>query len=300
MMMPNNISHHAFRLIAATATLLLLPVNSALACSTAQWDDTSIGAAVTADTAAVYEGACGLRLGLSGTASGWVKDRVPGTVSPGVSEYVARFYAYVDDAQIANGESLTIFSALNAGATELFGLDVKGSNTGAVLHLYANDNGNTVEGIGDVPVEPGWRAISVHWTTGAGTGELHLSVDRNQSAQSITGLTNAGQIIDSVNLGIVNGNTAAVSGNIDIDSFTSRRTGPTGLLITKACSGTNVTVKNATFLSGAITCNASTGLIFNNRVTFDPGATVAVQAPTVTIRNGTRVRQGAVLDITVQ
>lgn len=297
-MKPKNIYQRTFQLI--STAMLAFPVSSALACSTAQWDDSSIGTAVTADAAAVYEGACGLRLGLTGTASGWVKDSVPGTVSPAVTEYVARFYAYVDDAQIGNTENVTIFNALDAGATELFGLDIKGTNTGAVLHLYANNGGSTIEATGDIAIEPGWRAITVHWTTGAGSGELHLSVDRNQSVQSITGLNNAGQVISSINLGIVNGNTAAVSGSIDVDSFTSRRTDPTGLLITKACSGTNVTVKNATFLSGAITCTASTGLIFDNRVTLDPGATVSVQAPTVTIRNGTRVRQGAVLDVTIQ
>jgi len=298
--MPHTYLNRTFPWLFASVAVLALQSTSALACSTAQWDETNIGSSVVADTTAVYEGACGLRMGLDGNGSGWVKDTVPGTVSPAVSEYVARFYAYVDDAQIANGESLTIFNALDAGANELFGLDLVGNGTDTLLHLYANDGGSTVEGVGDIPVEPGWRAISVHWTTGAGTGELHLSVDRTQSAQSITGLSNAGQAIDSVNLGVVSGNTAAVSGTIDVDSFTSRRTGPTGLLITKACSGTNVTVKNATFLSGAITCNASTGLVFDNRVTFDPGATVAVQAPTVTIRNGTRVRSGAVLDITIQ
>ncbi|WP_456377012.1 hypothetical protein [Thiolapillus sp.] len=297
-MNPKNTFGSTIRFLAIASGILLLQQGQALACSTQAWDDTNTGSTVTADAAAVYEGNCGLRLNLGGTSTGWVKDSTPGTV-PAVTEYVARFYAYIDDAQLANGQGFTLFNAEDASANELFGLEVKGSASGPVLHLYAWD-GTVKEATGDVSVPSGWRAISLHWTTGAGNGAIKLSVDRTQDMQVITGLSNAGQAIDSVNLGVVSGNTTGISGAVDVDAFTSRRTGPTGLMVTKGCSGAQVAVKNTTFLPGTITCTASTALTFDNRVTFDPGAIVTVQAPTVAMTPGTTVSPGAVLDIQIQ
>ena len=295
-MNPKNTFGAAIRSLAVISGIFLVQQGQALACSTQAWDDSNIGSIVTADPAAVYEGNCGLRLNLDGTSTGWVKDPTPGTV-PAVTEYVARFYAYIDDAQLANGEGFTLFNAGDASANELFGLEVKGSASGPVLHLYAWD-GAVKEAAGDVSVPSGWRAIILHWTTGAGNGAIKLSVDRTQDMQTITGLSNASQVIDSVNLGVVSGNSTGISGMIDVDAFTSRRTGPTGLMITKGCSGTPE-VKNTTFLPESITCTASTDLRFGNRVTFDPGAIVTVQAQSVTLSQGTSIPMGAILDVQI-
>ncbi|WP_457671849.1 hypothetical protein [Thiolapillus sp.] len=297
-MNPKHTFGVAIRSLAAITGIFLLQQGQVLACSTQAWDDSNIGSTVTAEAAAVYEGSCGLRLHLDGTSTGWVKDPTPGTV-PAVTEYVARFYAYIDDAQLANGQGFTLFNAEDASANELFGLEVKGSASGPVLHLYAWD-GAVREAVGDVSVPPGWRAIVLHWTTGAGNGALRLSIDRTQDMQTITGLSNAGQVIDSVNLGVVSGNSSGIVGTIDVDAFTSRRTGPTGLTITKGCSGTQVAVESTTFLPGTITCTASAALTFGNRVTFDPGANVTVQAQSVTLSQGTSIPAGAVLDIQIQ
>lgn len=289
-----------FRFLAVTSGILLFQQGQALACSTNAWDDSNIGSTVSATTAASYEGDCGLRLNLNGNANGWVKDPTPGTANPAVTEYVSRFYAYIDEAQVANGQGITLFNALDSGSTELFGLEVNGSSSGPVLHLYAND-GSIKEGTGDVPVSPGWRAITLHWTTG-GNGQLKLIVDREQDGltQAISGLSNAGQEIDAVQLGVVSGNSSGINGTIDVDSFTSRRTGTSGLIITKGCSGSNVTVEDTTFLPGAITCNASTALTFGSGVTLDDGATVIVQAQSVGINHGTRILYGAILDVSIQ
>ncbi len=286
------------RFLTASAGIFLMQQAQALACSTQAWVDSNTGNAVTADAAAVYEGNCGLRLNLDGTSTGWVKDPTPGTV-PEVTEYVARFYAYIDDAQLTNGQGFTLFNALDSASIELFALDVIGSSSGPVLRMYAWD-GSVKEAANDVPVPAGWRAIVLHWTTGAGNGAIKLSVDRTQDVQTITGLSNAGQVIDSVNLGVVSGNGAGISGIIDVDAFTSRRTGSSGLIISKGCSGTSVAVENTTFLPGDITCTASTDLTFRNRVTFDPGANVIVQAQSVTLSRGTIVPSGAILDVRIQ
>jgi len=282
------------RVLGASAGIFLLQQSQALACSTSAWDDSNKDG-VEAVGAARYEGDCGLRLYLDGDSGGWLRDPSPGKANPAVTEYVARFYAYVDDAQLANDQAFTLFNALDSGSNELFGLELKGSSTGPVLHLYTPAK----EAAGDVSVPPGWRAIIVHWTTGA-NGALTLSIDREQNVQTITGLSNAGQAIDSVKLGVVSGNTANISGLVDLDSFTSRRSGTTGLTITKGCSGTNVTVDNTTFLPGNITCTASDVLAFGNRVTFDPGADVTVVARSVSMNPGMAIPAGAILDISIQ
>lgn len=291
----NKVIGSALRFVVLASSIFLFPQAQALACSTNGWSSTQ-GTAVTAENAAVYEGDCGLRLNLDGAATGLVKDDTPGTVTPAVSEYVARFYAYFDDAQLTNGQGFTIFSALNAGSNELFSLEVTGSNMGPVLAVY---DAGTSKVSGDIPVPTGWRAITLHWTTGA-NGALKLIVDREQDGmtQAITGLSNAGQEIGSVQLGVVT-NVPGIAGIIDADAFFSRRTGTTGLANQKACSGTNV-IKNITFLNGPITCSNAGALSFGNRVTFDPGATVDVVAASVTMGRGTSIPHGAALDISIQ
>ncbi len=266
-----------------------------LACTTQAWEEDYVGGVVSAATAARFEADCGLRLDLSGDTSGWVEDHTPGTLAD-VTEYVARFYAYIDDAGVIDGTDLTLFSAedASASANELFGLQLKGSGGDAVLHLYAyHADGTKVHGVGDVPVPPGWRALALHWKTGSGTGSVSLSIDNNADVQTISGLNNAGYIIEKVLLGVVAGNSS-VTGLIDVDSFTSRRTGSAGL-VNRSCDGPNV--DNITFLSGPKNCNASAGLVFASRVTFDSGADVNVAAQTTTLTGGTRIPAGAILAI---
>ncbi len=289
-----KIIDNTLRFLAASAGVFMLQQSQALACSTSAWDDSNKGSVVDAVNAARYDGDCGLRLNLNGTSNGWLRDPSPGSANPAVTEYVARFYTYVDDAQLANGQGFTIFNALDSGSNELFGLELKGSPNGPVLHLYTA----TKEATSDVSVPTGWRAIILHWTTGS-NGALTLSIDNDQNVQTISSLANGGQSIHSVNLGVVDGNNASISGIVDLDSFASRRTGTAGLLISKSCSGTSPTVENATFL-GPLSCTASGLLTFGNRVTFDPQADLTIVAGAVAMNPGMAIPVGAILDITIQ
>ncbi|HEC05221.1 MAG TPA: hypothetical protein ENJ12_00075 [Thiolapillus brandeum] len=286
-----------FRFLTLASTFFLFQQGQALACSTSAWSSTD-GTAVTAVNAAAYEGDCGLRLTLSGTATGLVKDATPGTVTPAVTEYVARFYAYFDDAQLSNGSEFTLFNALDSGSNELFSLKARGTAAGTALYLEDADSGKATN---NLLVPTGWRAIVLHWNT-SGSGQLELIIDREQDGmtETITGLTNSGQEIDSIQLGAIT-NNAGTSGNVDIDSFLSRRAGTGGLMVQKSCSGTDVVLKNATFLSdSSLTCNVSGTLSFGSRVTFDPNTTVNVVAQSVAMGPGISIPQGAVLDISIQ
>ncbi len=293
-MSQKNTASSIFRFLAVASGFFLLQQGQALACSTSAWDDSNKGSVVDAVNAAKYEGDCGLRLTLNGTSNGWLKDISPSNANPAVTEYVARFYTYVDDADLGNGQAFTLFNAVDSGSNELFGLELKGSNSGPVLHLYTS----TKEATNDVSVPTGWRAIILHWTTGS-NGALTLSIDDEKNVQTISGLSNAGQAIHSVNLGVIEGNSAGISGIVDVDSFVSRRTGTGGLLVTKSCSGSDVTVENTTFLA-PVSCIASGKLSFGNRVTFDPQADLTILAGSVGMNPGLAVPAGAILNITIQ
>lgn len=288
-MTPENTIGSIVKFLAISLSIWGFQQGLAQACSTDKWS-VHTGSTVTPESEAVYEGKCGLRLNLDGTSSGMVTDATLAEANPAVTDYVARFYAYVDDAYLDNDQGFTLFNALDASLEELFGLELKGGSAGPVLQLYAGDKNASA-----VPAPLGWRAIIIERTS----DRLSLWVDR-EKLQTISGLNNAGQSIDAVNLGMVSGNTAEISGIIDIDAFTSRRTGAAGMSVSKSCSGTEI-VKNTTFLPGpAITCRASQGLSFGDRVTFDPGANVIVQAGSTSFSPGISIPNGAVLEIQIQ
>jgi len=296
-MCQTNAVSSIFRFLAVASSFFLFQQGQALACSTNAWSSTE-GSAVTAVNTAVYEGECGLRLNLNGTATGLVKDTTPGSVTPAVTEYVARFYAYLDDAQLNNGSEFVLFNALDAGSGELFSLKARGSAAGPVLYLEDTGTGKTTN---NLQVPAGWRAIVLHWNT-AGNGELTLMVDRESDGltQTVTGLSNSGQAIHSIQLGVIE-NSSGVNGMVDIDSFVSRRTGTGGLVIQKGCSGTDVELENATFLTGSsLSCNVSGVLRFGDRVTFDPGSSLNITAQSVAMNPGLAVPHGSSLDISIQ
>ena len=296
-MSQKNAAGSIFRFLTIASSLLLFQQGQALACSTSAWSNTE-GSAVTAINAAAYEGDCGLRLDLAGTATGLVEDATPGTVTPAVTEYVARFYAYFDDAQMNNGSEFVLFRAFDSGSSELFSLKARGTAAGPALYLEDAGSGKTTN---NLLVPTGWRAIILHWNT-TGSGQLELIIDRESDglSESVTGLSNSGQAIDSIQLGAIT-NPASVSGMVDVDSFLSRRAGTGGLMVQKSCSGTDVVLKNATFLSdSSLTCNVTGTLSFGNRVTFDPDTRLNIVAQSVNMGPGISIPQGAVLDISIQ
>jgi len=296
-MSQKNAASSIFRFLTLASTFFLFQQGQALACSTSAWSSTE-GTAVTAVNAAAYEGECGLRLTLNGSATGLVKDATPGTVTPAVTEYVARFYAYFDDAQLSNGSEFTLFNALDSGSNELFSLKARGTAAGPTLYLEDAGSGKTTD---NLLVPTGWRAIVLHWDTN-GSGQLELIIDRPQDGmtETATGLSNSGQEIASIQLGAIT-NPSGVSGIVDVDSFLSRRAGTGGLMVQKSCSGTDVALKNATFLSdNSLTCNVSGTLRFGSRVTFDPNTTVNIVAGSVAMGPGISIPQGATLDISIQ
>ncbi len=98
-------------------------------------------------------------------------------------------------------------------------------------------------------------------------------------------------------LGLLNGNTANVSGSYDLDAFTSGRSGSMGM-VSKSCSGSDAHLDAATFLAGSnATCTATTHMGLGRRVTVDDGASVELDAPEVYLAPGFSVSNGGTLKV---
>jgi len=276
---------------------LLLPTvlwsGRAHACSTAAWDAQS-GGNLAAVQEAAYEGLCGLRLSLGGSTASWVEDATPGGLSPAVDQYVARVYLFAAGASVPTGQAVLLLQALDAGDSELFGLELVGSGAGNTLRIRARDSSGSLSS-NPVALPYGWRALELSWLAQTGSGSLVLLLD-GQQALSLSGLDNGGLAVAKTRLGLVAGAAASASGILDLDSFRSRRTGSNGL-VEKACSGDVLVVTDTTFLPGTRNCAATGRLTLGERVAVDPGASLSLVAPVVELAAGSRISTGAVLSV---
>lgn len=277
-------------------TIFLLFISSQpCACDVDAWSSSDGTLVAEANAAARYEDLCGLRADLTAAGNGWVVDATPGTLTPVVTEYSARFYIYVDDAFINRDEALIVFSGEDASNNTLFGLELVNTGSGPAFRLYVmDDTGARIDAQADLSVELGWRAMHLDWFAGiSSSGSANLGMDELMNLQSIDNVNNGSHILDHIKLGVVGGNTAGTTGIIDMDSFASRRSG-SNVVIKKSCSGDIVRVENTTFIPGLHVCNA-TDISFGARVVFDPVSQVEVNSITSELLPGTRISNGAAL-----
>ena len=284
--------------ISLVAIFLVFISGRSFACDVDAWSSSEGTLALEADVAARYMELCGLRVDLTGAGDGWLADATPGTLTPVVTEYSARFYIYFDDAVINIGEEVVIFTGEYADNNTLFGLKIVNTGGGPAFRLYViDDNGGRIDALADLSAEPGWRAIHLDWIAGiSSSGSASLGMDELPSLLVIDDVNNGNHVLDHIKLGAVSGNTSDTTGIIDMDSFTSQRWGDSGV-INKGCSGSIVDVENTTFLPGLYVCNATESISFGSRVVFDPASQVEIISLTSELLPGTRVLKGAVLMI---
>lgn len=276
------------------------------ACDLDAWSNVQDpGSALSPTGAARFEGGCGLRVDLdSGASTAFAEDATPGERINPVTTYTARFYIYMGDMTLVDGDAIEILSALDAESNPVFRLEIYAGAGGLHTRLlaYEDDGGEVVAGGSGMRLDVGWRAVELSWRAaggdGANDGELAVSVDGflGMPSDNLGTLDNDTLVIDRVRLGLLSSNGSTVTGVYDIDSFTSGAEGPMGL-INKSCSGTDVAVDNMTFLSVSGVCAATGTLSFSNRVTFDPGSTTELSGSTVTFGPGVRIRSGATVTI---
>ena len=282
-------------LVLLLSSVTLLCARTTFGCSTSAWNTTHGAGLVSGQTNARFAGDCGLRLDLAGGTQGYLEDATPGTLTPAVDQYTARFYLYPGDAELDTSQ-INIFSVHDSSENQLMGIDLYIDNNQLTISAFAYDDNNFRFDHPGIQLNRGWRAIELQWqaadSPGADNGILSLLVDGEPDSNPVTGLDNDTHTVASARLGVVNGNNVSVSGLLDFDSFTSRRSGTAGI-IEKAITGTDPVVENITFLGDTITSFSGHSITLGRRVTVDPGAVVNIESPVVTLGPGFAAQQGA-------
>lgn len=264
------------------------------ACNTDAWAQTSN---VTAINAASYEGLCGLRVDASDTSPHYVVDDTPGTLPQPVTSYVQRVYLYIGDLNLTDAGMIDVFVAENSAASPLFGFRLYGQSGQVKVQTFVfTDTGGEIVSSVDATLNPGWRSVELVWNaaTGAGQddGSLGLNVDHTVAGEILFNLDNDTHVVDRIHLGLVSGNSADVTGILDLDAFASQKTGSPAS-IGKNCDGSDVSVTDKTFLPGVTNCTASTAISLGDRVVFDSGASSFIVAPSIQLLPGTSISSGA-------
>ncbi len=295
---------HRYPLIALTLASTLICGAKTYGCSLAQWDNVQdLNNIMSADESARFDGQCGLRVTLAGAYTAFVEDTTPGAAFPDVTEYTARFYMYVGEMTFGAGDYAELFAGYDGGSELVFSMSIYEANGFLYTHLVlVDDFGSPIEtGNNGILLKRGWRSIELKWraasSNGANDGELTVSIDGipGSGAEILTGLDNDTRNLSRVRLGVLSGNTSSISGALDLDLFQSGRGGTFGP-IAKACVGTDVDLRNVTFLPGAADCRGGNSMYLGPRVTIDEGADLHLTAPIVTISD-LSVARGAILRI---
>ena len=160
---------------------------------------------------------------LIGSAFAFVTDDTPDDQQ----RYVAWFRLDVDPLSLALNEDLGLFVGYDSAGDEQFRVVLRRFLMAPELRLVVQGRDNTVGGLVEhgeqFPLTAGANQVSLWWRALAGRGQALLSVNQTP-LDGIEDLDNAASRIDSVRLGLVDGNPAATSGSFYLDDFSSFRT----------------------------------------------------------------------------
>lgn len=275
---------------------------SVMACDTLDWNsDVDAGGNFNSSLNPSLESDCGLEVDVDGVNPAYVVDNSPGLLtSPPVTQYLARFYMAQDDLALGADDELILFGGYDNASSPVFQLVLVEDSGHRKIKLIAYDNsGNPVSSMDNEVILPyGWRAVQVEWKAASGPGSadgffsLKLDGVAAVGMQNLTGLSNETFVLDTVRLGVVNGDSLLTSsGNVKFDAFVSYRDGDGGL-IDKNCSGNKVLLEHITFLPGSKTCVATTSLSTGAVLTIDGGADVTMISPELRLQAGFSVPSG--------
>ena len=274
-----------------------------LACDTVDWSATvDPGANLSPTEDAPLEATCGLLVGVDGVNPAYLVDNTPATItSPPITQYLARFYLIADELVLGADDELLVFAGVNSADEPLFDVIMGKEGDSHHIKLIAyNNDGSQVNNIDrEARLPAGWRALQVEWKAATADasfdGFLNLTLDGVAAGglQNLNGLDNDTQVLDSVQLGAVNGDsTSASAGSFKLDAFVSYRDGDGGL-IDKNCSGNTVSIEHMTFLPGSKTCVGTTSVSTGEAMTIDSGADVTLISPAIHLQAGFSVPVGA-------
>lgn len=164
-----------------------------------------------------YGGPCGLQVDVDGTAR-YVTDDSPSSEST----YIARFYAFLDN---AGSDAMVVFAA-DDGTNDQIQVWYNFPNAGD-LTLRVYDNGGSPSDLTEAGVGSGWHSVELVWDAAA-SSDIRLSVDG--AADLTASPDTSGIAIANAHLGNVDG-AATGGGTVDFDDFDSRRMDRPGRLM---------------------------------------------------------------------
>ncbi|WP_376696264.1 hypothetical protein [Wenzhouxiangella sp. EGI_FJ10305] len=163
-----------------------------------------------------YGGPCGLRVDVDGTER-YVTDGSPG----GETNYIARFYVFLDD---ATPSGPVVLFAANDGTDDQIQVQYDGGD----LSLHVWDSGETEHTLDVAGAGSGWHSIEFVWEQAA-DAQIAFIVDGADDVTPSSTIDTSGMTIENAFLGNVNGQSG--SGWIDFDDFDSRRVERPGRLM---------------------------------------------------------------------
>lgn len=209
-------------------------------CTTEEWAIV-IGSAEAVPEANYY-GDCGLMVSSDGQSAymegaAFVEDQTPGSVSPPVTEYAARFYIDASNiTKVGDPAELVIFQGWRTDGTEAFHVKFAICDGAPVVSGYVH-NAST----GNITLPAGWQEITVWWKQD-GTLRLRVAGVGEDSVQGDpTSLS-----LNSVRLGIATGTLRLFTGHLYFDEFASTRGQDPGPKV-NVCSGQLVAMKDFIF-----------------------------------------------------
>jgi len=199
------------RLLAAGALVsgAIFAAQGSMACTLNNWS-TSTGAVTAGDPGSGftrYSGFCSME----SSGQGYVQDNSPG----GIDRIVARFYVF--NGNTASSEIYAGFGSTD-GSDQRFSVELDSNGEVTLTDLASTES---VTQVGNTD----WLSVEIDWAQGAGDGVISLSVN-GQAPNELDTLGNVGSLLESVQLGNING----AAGELSFDAYESRRSTAVGRL----------------------------------------------------------------------
>ena len=139
--------------------------------------------------------------------------------------YSASFRLRLDDLTFGVSDEFPHFGGFSADGTRHFEVRLKRNQAMAENRLTLaarEDDGTLVETPGgeEVMLPAGYNLIEIDWSAGAGTGQVLVSLNGTPFG-GLMNLDNALARIDRVSWGVIDGEVAATTGDLDVDDFSS-------------------------------------------------------------------------------
>jgi len=150
----------------------------------------------------------------------WVEDDTPSALAG----YFASWLVSADDLTTIDPDmDFGHLAGYAADGTLLFRVSIR-RNTGPTenrLALEARSGGALVEHGTEFLLPAGTSDVQIHWSAGAGSGELMISFDGGSTFSGLGSLDNGGLALERVRLGFVDGEIGATGGFLAADEFDS-------------------------------------------------------------------------------